>query len=328
MPNRILKESICTSETVDQLGPEEEIFFYRLITACDDYGLMDARPAILRARCFPLRLDTITNADIERWLEVLVSVGLISLYTANGQPYLQMATWAKHQQIRAHKTRYPRPNGALETIASNCKQLISDDGTCPRNPIQSNPNPNPNPIQSESCSQSSDCEAEPIISEFEQEFEEATQNRPKPKPVDFSNDSEPYRLTALLIRQMRLNDARAKVPPSKSVGFQGWCKNIDLLIRSDGRDPPTIRAVITWCQTDSFWKRNILSTGALRKHFGQLYLTMQEATRQNWRLNANNTPGAGPQIQKPGSQSGGTEGDEDTDYGKYEGTDETIRVGT
>ena len=49
MPNRIIKESICTSDTIDQLSPEEEIFFYRLIVNCDDYGRMDARPQILRA---------------------------------------------------------------------------------------------------------------------------------------------------------------------------------------------------------------------------------------------------------------------------------------
>ena len=52
MPNRILKESICTSESIDRLSWLEEVTFYRLIVNCDDYGRMDARPPILRARLF------------------------------------------------------------------------------------------------------------------------------------------------------------------------------------------------------------------------------------------------------------------------------------
>lgn len=38
MPNRILKESITTSETLDSLSAEEERLFYRLLVICDDYG--------------------------------------------------------------------------------------------------------------------------------------------------------------------------------------------------------------------------------------------------------------------------------------------------
>jgi len=59
MPNRIIKESICTSNNLDSLLPEEEVFFYRLLVNCDDYGLMDARLSILRAKLFPLKLNKI-----------------------------------------------------------------------------------------------------------------------------------------------------------------------------------------------------------------------------------------------------------------------------
>jgi len=53
VPNRIIKESICTSNEIDALKPEEEILFYRIIVNCDDFGRMDARLPILRAKCFP-----------------------------------------------------------------------------------------------------------------------------------------------------------------------------------------------------------------------------------------------------------------------------------
>lgn len=42
MPNRIIKESICVSESIDSLSWFDEVFFYRLIVNCDDYGRLDA----------------------------------------------------------------------------------------------------------------------------------------------------------------------------------------------------------------------------------------------------------------------------------------------
>ena len=36
MPNRIIRESICTSDSVDKLSWFEEVLFYRLIVNCDD----------------------------------------------------------------------------------------------------------------------------------------------------------------------------------------------------------------------------------------------------------------------------------------------------
>ena len=111
MPNRILKESICRSDTIDQLSWFEEVLFYRLIVACDDYGRFDGRPAIIRGTCFPLK--DITNKTIADALQKLTSVGLVREYYVQGRPYLHMVTWGDHQQV------------------------ISNDCNSPRNPIQS-----------------------------------------------------------------------------------------------------------------------------------------------------------------------------------------------
>lgn len=140
MPNRIIKESICTSDTLDQLTPEEEVFFYRLLVQCDDYGCMDARLPILLARCYPLRLATVTVEDVSRWLQALVRVGLVRLYQADGKPYLYLPTWDSHQQIRAKRRKFPEPPADDKDVsapASNGNQVISDASTCARNPIQS-----------------------------------------------------------------------------------------------------------------------------------------------------------------------------------------------
>lgn len=143
MPNRILKDSICTSVSVDALSSDEEIFFYRLIVNCDDYGLMDARTSVLRAKLYPLQIDNISNDDITRWLARLAELEIVEVYEVDGRPYLHMATWERHQQVRAQRAKYPRP-----------PKLISDDikgnqeiTLAPVIQSESNPNSNPNPVR-------------------------------------------------------------------------------------------------------------------------------------------------------------------------------------
>jgi len=132
MPNRLIKESICTSDNLDQLTSDEERFFYRLMVNCDDYGRFEGRPAILRARLFPLKLDSIKESQIQKWLKALEEANLVYLYESEGLPYIQIIKWDSHQQIRAKKSKFPNPD-------SNGNQMISSDSICPRNPIQSNP---------------------------------------------------------------------------------------------------------------------------------------------------------------------------------------------
>ena len=124
MPNRILKESICTSDNLDALSWFEEVLFYRLIVNCDDFGRMDARPAIIRSRLFPLK--TITDAQIEKALQSLRSAAMIDLYVVDGRSYLQMRTWESHQQKRAKNSKYPGPESAENYTAIICNQMLAN----------------------------------------------------------------------------------------------------------------------------------------------------------------------------------------------------------
>ena len=125
MPNRIIKESICTSENVDQLTAFEETVFVRLMVNCDDFGRFDGRAKILSSRLFPLK--DITPETMTEALQSLVNADLVTVYEVDGKPYLLMNSWEKHQQKRATKSKYPSPD------ESTCNQLISNDSKCPRN---------------------------------------------------------------------------------------------------------------------------------------------------------------------------------------------------
>ena len=143
MPNRIIKESICTSEDVAKLSMGAEILFYHLMVKVDDFGVYFGNEQIVKNTCFPLKSDEIKLKQVQTWLDELINAGLLFSYVADdGKKYIQFTKWAKHQQIRAKKSKYPQ-------FDSTCNHLLSSDGNCPRNPIQSNPNPYPIEIQSE-----------------------------------------------------------------------------------------------------------------------------------------------------------------------------------
>lgn len=126
MPNRFIKESICSSENIDQLTDFQEVFFYRLIVNCDDFGRFDARPKYLASRLFPLR--DIPIEKVTETLEALRDADLVIVYEVDGHPYLKMKTWEEHQQARATKSKYPGPDdGIIQAVDNNCNQLISDD---------------------------------------------------------------------------------------------------------------------------------------------------------------------------------------------------------
>lgn len=106
MPNRVIKEAITTSSRIDALSAHAEVLFYRLLVVADDFGYMDARLPIVKARCFPLK--DYGNPSIEQWLAELAANELIARYTVSGQPYLSINQWS--QRLRIQQSKYPAPN--------------------------------------------------------------------------------------------------------------------------------------------------------------------------------------------------------------------------
>jgi hypothetical protein len=244
MPNRIIKESIRESPSIDQLSPQAEILFYRLLTFADDYGLFKSDPRLLKAALFPLK--DCRSEQVGLWLDDVAATGMISFYVgSDGKPYGTFNNWERHQIIRNKKPKHPPPNShKFQTVAElmlaieiNCNQLPADESGCVSNPIQSNPNPNPISCQ------------------------------------NFPQDSDAIRLSMLLFSLVKKRDEKAKEP-----NLQKWAVHIDRLIKIDQRTPNEIEQVIRWCQEDQFWQNNILSSQKLRDQFTQLTLKMNKST--------------------------------------------------
>lgn len=136
MPNRIIKESICTSDSLDALSWFEEVLFYRLTVNCDDYGRFDGRIAVIKNRLFPLK-DTLTAKVVEDGINKLAVTGLVRLYECDGKPYLYLPTWNDHQNVRAKRSKYPEPVNIVNTSAYMCNQMQENVPDIQSNPIQS-----------------------------------------------------------------------------------------------------------------------------------------------------------------------------------------------
>jgi len=98
----------------------------------------------------------------------------------------------------------------------------------------------------------------------------------KGRNKEYLETSNEIRLAKYLFGYMRKNNPEVKQPKS----FQGWAKHFDYILRIDGRDLEEVKSVIRWCQSNSFWFKNILSPQKLREKYDQLLLNMPNKTPQ------------------------------------------------
>lgn len=120
MPNRVLREGILTSERVNLLSLDGEVFYRRLMSVVDDFGRYTAHPALLRAHLYPLRLDRVREASMERLLTECEKVRLVRLYVVASKPYLEVLDFGQH--VRAKHSKWPAPDSAcaVDAVHQDC----------------------------------------------------------------------------------------------------------------------------------------------------------------------------------------------------------------
>ena len=84
------------------------MFYRRLMSVADDYGLYDARTPILRSALYPLQLDKMSECNIQRCLSACEAAGLILLYSHAGKPYLMILGFGQQGKSMP---KWPLPNG-------------------------------------------------------------------------------------------------------------------------------------------------------------------------------------------------------------------------
>lgn len=114
MPNRIIRDGILTSERVAMLDSDEEVFYRRIMSVADDFGRYYANPTLLRAACYPLKLNKVSDRNIEKWLEAVKDAGLVLVYQAkDGKKYLEIIDF--RQRVRTPVSKFPAPAADCQT---------------------------------------------------------------------------------------------------------------------------------------------------------------------------------------------------------------------
>lgn len=102
--------------------------YRRLLNVVDDYGRFDGRASVIRATAFPVKLEQVREADVQRGLAACHEAGLVRLYEVDGKPFIEVLNFG--QQIRAKSSKYPTPPGSCEAPESKClahaKQVLTD----------------------------------------------------------------------------------------------------------------------------------------------------------------------------------------------------------
>lgn len=95
-----------TSERVNSLNWAEEVFYRRLMSVVDDFGRFYATSKLLRAACYPLHIDKVSDSDIGKWLSACETAALVRVYPASdGKRYLELLDF--RQQVRAKTSKFP-----------------------------------------------------------------------------------------------------------------------------------------------------------------------------------------------------------------------------
>lgn len=92
-----------------------------------------------------------------------------------------------------------------------------------------------------------------------------TKNGPQNGPPKFADDCLEMTVSKYILKKITEVNPGFKTP-----NLQSWCKDVDLILRLDGRDKDELREVIDWTYKDDFWRNVILSPAKLRKQYDQL----------------------------------------------------------
>ena len=127
---RMLRSQISTSSQVNDLSLKAALLFTWLVSHVDDFGRMSGNPRRIKALVVPMR-DDITSKDTEKCLYEIASKNLIKLYEVDGEIFLQLVNFEKHQTGLHKRTssKYPAPEAASNLDSGKFPEIPGNSGS-------------------------------------------------------------------------------------------------------------------------------------------------------------------------------------------------------
>ena len=116
MSRRMIDTALWQNEKFTSMPLGARMLQIGIITHADDQGRAKANPSFLRMQIFPDDED-VTNADIQKWLGLMLKNGTIISYVVDEKQYVQLCNWWKYQSLQyAAPSQFPRPDGWKDRI--------------------------------------------------------------------------------------------------------------------------------------------------------------------------------------------------------------------
>lgn len=121
---RNIKPGFFTNEELVELPFSTRLLFIGLWTEADRAGRMEDKPKRIKMKLFPA-----DDLDVDTALQQLHDKGFLLRYEANGERYIQILAFDKHQNPHKdeRKSEIPAPNLHRATTV----QELEESGTCP-----------------------------------------------------------------------------------------------------------------------------------------------------------------------------------------------------
>lgn len=122
---RTIKPEFPQSEAIGSLSREARLLFIQLWTLCDDSGRTRGNSRMLASLLYPY--DNDAKELIEDWIDQLLGPGLIRRYEVDGDSYIDIPNWLKHQKIdKPTPSKHPP---FAESSASPRESSCEDQGS-------------------------------------------------------------------------------------------------------------------------------------------------------------------------------------------------------
>lgn len=247
---RSTKPEFWRSERIASVDWDVRLVLKGLESYVDDNGVGKDDLALIVADVFPRDLSrnpTGTLQKVSEAISALISAGLLWRYTADGNNLIYVSFWESVQRIeKPSKGRYRRPDGTMEYRDSEIGAPFPEySGSTPgalRPGTGEQRNRGTEDQGTDSSSETDDVPPDdPIVDQL----------------CDYLAD--------------RIESNGSKRPPVT----KKWRDACRRMLDRDQRTPEQIHAAIDWCQTDDFWRANVMSMPKLREKFDTLRLQAQ-----------------------------------------------------
>lgn len=122
---RSIKPEFWTSEQIAECSPIARLLFIGIWNFCDDKGIHPCSAKRLKMEVFPA--DEFTHEQVAEWVLELIDAGLLKAYLHEGEGFLKVTGWAKHQKIdHPNKGGHPLPSGAFVEDSANVLGMLME----------------------------------------------------------------------------------------------------------------------------------------------------------------------------------------------------------